>query len=77
MIVVNNTRHTVEVDLKDIANIKDVQSLIIKGAMADGRIFRVDIGRLCYTKRDQDVHNYFHSYSQYAALRVDYQVILP
>ncbi len=72
MIVVNNTRHTVEVDLKDIANIKDVQSLIIKGAMADGRIFRVDIGRLCYTKRDQDVHNYFHSYSQYAALRVDY-----
>ncbi|MBS7824446.1 hypothetical protein J7547_08005 [Wohlfahrtiimonas chitiniclastica] len=71
MIIASDTRHTVEVDLKNITNIKDVQSLIIKGTMADGRVFRVDIGRLCYTKRKKDIHNLFHSYSQYVALQVD------
>lgn len=65
-------RSTFELDLKDITNIEDVQNLILTGTMSDGRVFRVDIGRLCYIKREPDIHNYFHSYSQYAAIRVDY-----
>src|SRR5699024_10342312 len=39
--------------------------------MADGGVFRVDIGRVCYTKREKDIHNYFHAANQYEAARID------
>ena len=71
MIYALEKRKTFELDLIDISTASNIQNLVIKGGMADGGVFRVDIGRVCYTKREKDIHNYFHAANQYEAARID------
>ena len=71
MIVAFEKREAFELDLKSMSTAKNIQNMILKGVKSDGGIFRVDFGRVCYTKREEDLHSYFDSSNQYTVARVD------
>lgn len=70
MLVVFEKRKTFVLDLKDMSTVSNIQNLILKGVKSDGSDFRVDIGRVCYTQREEEAHNAFHKYNQHEAAKV-------
>lgn len=49
-----NDRQLIEISTKQIEDIVDPQYTVIVGSRADGVSFKVDIGRVCYTNREND-----------------------
>ena len=49
-----SSRPTIEIDPQDPPEIYAPQAVVVKGIRADGIIFKVDIGRICYLERQED-----------------------
>ena len=47
-------RHLIEVSTKQVEDITNPQCTVIVGTRSDGVTFKVDIGRVCYTDREND-----------------------
>lgn len=61
------TRQLVEINIKSIPDSYEPQTLIVKGTKSDGSSFKVDIGRICYTIREEDGGSSFHKAKNYEA----------
>lgn len=66
-----NTRKLLEINISNIPESYNPQASIIKGTKADGSYFKVDIGRICYIRREKDSGNSFHKAKEYQAGFVD------
>lgn len=66
-----NTRKLLEISISNIPESYNPQALIIKGEKSDGSYFRVDIGRICYIRREKDSGNSFRKAEEYQAGFVD------
>jgi len=64
-------RTIIELDTRNIPDIYAPQTVVIKGEKADGSSFRVDIGRICYTIREEDSGNLLHKSKRYVTGLVD------
>jgi hypothetical protein len=49
-----SSRPTIEIDPQNPPEIYAPQAVVVKGIRADGIIFKVDIGRICYLERQED-----------------------
>jgi hypothetical protein len=64
-------RTIIEIDTKNIPDVYAPQAVVIKGEKADGSSFKVDIGRICYTIREEDSGNLLHKSKRYVTGLVD------
>ena len=60
-----SNRQLVEVSTEQVEDIIDPQYTVIVGTRSDGVTFKVDIGRICYTDRENDSGNLRHKTQSY------------
>ena len=68
MNIVSNSfsdRQLIEVSTKQVENVIYPQYIVIVGERSDGVTFKVDIGRVCYTDRENDSGNLRHKTQSY------------
>lgn len=73
MTIILKSRKVIVVNIDDIAKINKAQCLILEGRKANGSIFKVDIGRICYTIREEDSGKGLHKTKKYLTGAVDPQ----
>lgn len=64
-------RQLIEISTKQVEDIIDPQYTVIVGTRSDGVTFKVDIGRVCYTNRENDSGNLRHKNKRYITGLVD------
>lgn len=64
-------RQLIEVSTKQVEDIIDPQYTVIVGTRSDGVTFKVDIGRVCYTDRENNSGNLRHKTKSYITGLVD------
>lgn len=64
-------RQLIEVSTKQVKDIIHPQYTVIVGSRSDGVTFKVDIGRVCYTDRENDSGNLRHKTKRYITGLVD------
>lgn len=58
-------RQLIEVSTRQVEDIIDPQCTVIVGTRSDGVTFKVDVGRICYTDRENDSGNLRHKTQSY------------
>ena len=58
-------RQLIEVSTRQVEDIIDPQCTVIVGTRSDGVTFKVDVGRICYTDRENDSGNLRHKTKSY------------
>lgn len=77
MNIQTTTRKLVEINIKSIPDSYEPQTLIAIGTKSDGSCFKVDIGRICYTVREEDGGGSSHKAKNYEAGFVDISSFSP
>ena len=64
-------RQLIDISTKQVEKITRPQNIVIVGSRSDGITFKVDIGRICYTSRENDSGNLRHKTKRYITGLVD------
>lgn len=64
-------RELIEIKINQVEDITHPQYTVMVGMMSDGTPFKVDIGRICYTNREDDSGNLQHKNKRYITGQVD------
>ena len=64
-------RQLIEVSISQLEDITHPQYTVIVGISSDGTTFKIDIGRVCYTNREEDSGRFRHKLEHYITGRVD------